>query len=176
MVNQGAAACQIELKPEEKGREAADKPKSAGNPTDLTSQGQRRLRRIISGGLRGHQNFLIGQVRWRRSLRDKSQLEVVDNPVHHGIVGEEGDDLHRGAALDTGQGVNFVHFADHLGPALGREAPELVESRVPPGKQTFCPFGAEKLLADKIRPFGSSRARRGILPYQDGITTALRAS
>jgi len=62
MVNQGAAACQIELKPEEKGREAADKPKSAGNPTGLSLREKRGSRRILRGCFSGHQDFLIGQV------------------------------------------------------------------------------------------------------------------
>jgi hypothetical protein len=33
-------------------------------------------------------------MRERESRRDKGQLEVVDDPVHHGRVGEEGDDPH----------------------------------------------------------------------------------
>jgi len=41
----------------------------------------------------------------------------MDDPVHHGIVGEESDDLHRGAALDTGQGIHLKDFSDHLCPA-----------------------------------------------------------
>ena len=34
-------------------------------------------------------------MRRRRSLRDRRQLEVIDDLVHYGMVGEEGDDLHR---------------------------------------------------------------------------------
>jgi len=56
-------------------------------------------------------------MRGRRSFCHKGQLEVMDDPVHHGIVGEESDDLHRGAALDTGQGIHLKDFSDHLCPA-----------------------------------------------------------
>jgi len=65
-------------------------------------------------------------MRRRGSLRDKRQLEVVDDAVHRGIVGEEGDDLHRAAALGADHRVNLIDFADHLGPALGRDRAELL--------------------------------------------------
>jgi len=42
---------------------------------------------------------------------------VIDDHVHYGIVGEEGDDLHHRTALRTQQRVNFINFADHLSPA-----------------------------------------------------------
>jgi len=69
---------------------------------------------------------LISEARRRRPLRDKGQLEVVDDAVHHGIVGEESDDLHRAPALRTDQRVNLIDLTDHLGPALGGDGPELV--------------------------------------------------
>jgi hypothetical protein len=50
---------------------------------------------------------------------------VVDDALHYGIVCKEWDDLHRAAAAETSQGIHLVHFSDLLGPALGREAPEL---------------------------------------------------
>jgi len=53
----------------------------------------------------------------RRSLGDKCQLKVLDDPVHHGIVCDEGDDLHVSSALSTNQRVDFKNFADHLCPA-----------------------------------------------------------
>jgi hypothetical protein len=59
-------------------------------------------------------------------LGDKCQFEVADDFVDHGIVGQEGDDLHRGAALRTDRGVDFIDFADHLGPALGGAGPQLL--------------------------------------------------
>ncbi|MFP4083251.1 MAG: hypothetical protein ACLFVG_10940 [Candidatus Aminicenantes bacterium] len=46
-------------------------------------------------------------MRRRRSLGDKCQLEVVDDPVHHGIVGEEGDDAHLAATSGTEQRVDL---------------------------------------------------------------------
>ena len=69
---------------------------------------------------------MISDARRRRPLRDKGQLEVVDDAVHHGIVGEESDDLHRAPALRTDQRVNLIDLADHLGPALGREEAGLI--------------------------------------------------
>ena len=62
----------------------------------------------------------------RRPFGLKFQLEMMDYPVHHGIVGEERDDLHRGTALGTEEGINFIDFADHPGLALGRRTPELL--------------------------------------------------
>jgi len=56
-------------------------------------------------------------MRWGRSLSNKAQLEVVDDFVHNRIVGEESDDLHCPPALRTDQGVDFIDFANHLGPA-----------------------------------------------------------
>ena len=68
----------------------------------------------------GHQNFLIGQVRWRRSIRDKNQPDhVFPHPL----------------------GLRFC-----FGPDLAVD----VEAGVTPGKQTFRPFRAQKLLADKV--------------------------
>jgi len=51
---------------------------------------------------------------------------MIDDPVHHGIVGEESDDLHRGAALRADHRVNLIDLADHLGPALGGDGPQLI--------------------------------------------------
>jgi len=43
---------------------------------------KRRSRKIFAAGFGGHQNFLIGDVRWGRLVRGKCQLEVVDNPIN----------------------------------------------------------------------------------------------
>jgi hypothetical protein len=104
----------------------AREARSAENQPDFSSRSKRESRKIFSGGLGSHQDFLISSLRRRGPLRDKGQLEVVDDPVQHGIVGEESDDLHRGAALGAGQGIHLVHLADHFGPAFGRETPELL--------------------------------------------------
>jgi hypothetical protein len=48
--------------------------------------GKRKLRKIFTGCLSGHQMLLIGEVRRGRLVCDEGQLEVIDNPVHHGVV------------------------------------------------------------------------------------------
>ena len=63
---------------------------------------------------------------WRGPFRDERQLQVVDDFVHHGIVGEEGDDAHLAAAFGAGQRIDLIDLADHLGPAFGGETPEFV--------------------------------------------------
>ena len=70
-------------------------------------------------------------MRRRRPLRDKGQLKVVDDAVHHGIVGEESDDLHRPSALRTDHRVHLIDFADHCRPALGRDGLELLLATPP---------------------------------------------
>ena len=106
--------------------EPADKAKGVGNPADLSSGAKRESRRIFGGGLSGHEKLLISELGRRRPLRHKGQVEVADDPVHYGIVGDEGDDPHPAAALRTDQRIHLVDLADHLGPALGRDRPELL--------------------------------------------------
>lgn len=57
-----------------------------------------------------------------RSLRDKCQLEVIDDAVNHGIVGDEGDDAHLSTALRADQRVDFKNLADHLCPFAARDS------------------------------------------------------
>jgi hypothetical protein len=59
----------------------------------------------------------MDRVRRGRSLCDKSQLEVADDAVHHGIIGEEGDDAHLAAALRANHRIYFIHLPYHLCPA-----------------------------------------------------------
>jgi len=59
--------------------------------------------------------------RTRRSLCDKGQLEMLDDPVHHGIVCGEGNDAHLAAALGTEQRIDFKDFPYHFGPAAARD-------------------------------------------------------
>ena len=64
---------------------------------------RRELCGIFRGGLSGHQDFLIGDMRRRGPVRKEGELEVVDDPVHHGVIRAESDDLHLSATL-AGQG------------------------------------------------------------------------
>jgi len=48
---------------------------------------------MFGRGLGSHQKLLISDSRRRRPLRDKGQLEVVDDAIDHGEIGEESDDL-----------------------------------------------------------------------------------
>ena len=54
---------------------------------------------MFDRGLCGHQVFLEGCLERRGLRRDKGQLQVVDDPVHHGEIREEGADLHPPSAL-----------------------------------------------------------------------------
>ena len=63
----------------------------------------------------------------RRGLgRHERQLQVIDDAVHHGMLREEGDDLHPAAALGADHRVHLIDLPDHGRPALGRKAPELL--------------------------------------------------
>ena len=42
---------------------------------------------------------------------------MVDDAAHHGIVGEESDDLHGAAALRAEHRIGFIDFADELSVA-----------------------------------------------------------
>jgi hypothetical protein len=66
---------------------------------------------------------------------------VVNDAVHHGIVGQKSDE----------QWPDHV-FSQPLGlvSGLGSDLVMNIKSRVPPGEDAVCPFGAEKLVADKI--------------------------
>jgi len=60
---------------------------------------------------------LIGDVRWGRLVRGKCKLEVVNDAIDYGEIGEESDDPHHAAALRADHRINFIDFTDHLGPA-----------------------------------------------------------
>ena len=53
----------------------------------------------------------------RRLVRDERQLKMVDDPVDHREIRNEGDDAHLAAAFGAGHRVHFINLADHLGPA-----------------------------------------------------------
>jgi len=56
-----------------------------------------------------------------RLRRHKPKLQVIDDPVHGGIIGDEGHDLHLTSAFGAEEGVDLIDFPDHLRPALGRD-------------------------------------------------------
>jgi len=59
----------------------------------------------------------------RRGLRRRErQLQMIDYPIHDGNLRDEGDDLHPAAALGAGHRINFIDLPDHLRPALGGDA------------------------------------------------------
>jgi hypothetical protein len=53
--------------------------------------------RNIHGDLGGNQDFLVGDIKGRAPLRDEGQLEVINDAVRRGMVGEEREELHRAA-------------------------------------------------------------------------------
>lgn len=58
-------------------------------------------------------NLQVGDMKGKRSFRDKRQLEMVYNPVGHGIGGQESDALHHASALAADQeGVNDYLFPE----------------------------------------------------------------
>jgi len=48
-----------------------------------------------------------------RSLCDKGQLVVVDDPVHHGLVSDEDDDRHFSLPSGARQEINLIDFSCH---------------------------------------------------------------
>jgi hypothetical protein len=70
----------------------------------------------------------MGEV-WRgRSLGDKGELEVADDPINHGVISEESDDLHLSAALGADHRINLISFGGLS--AFIPEAPNLSASSV----------------------------------------------
>ncbi len=116
--------CHVKSGIAQAGQKALEALKGAGNQLDRF-RARRELGKIFGRRLRGHQEFLVSDVRRRGSLCDKCQLEMIDDPVDHGIVCQEGNDLHLSAALRADQRIHLVDFADHLGPACGGDGPEL---------------------------------------------------
>jgi len=57
----------------------------------------------------------------RRLLRHESKLQVVDDPIDHLIVREEGDDLHPASALGAKHRIDLIDLADRDRPAFGRD-------------------------------------------------------
>ncbi len=79
------------------------------------------------------------------SLCDKCQLEVLDDPVDHRIVGDESDDAHPDLASRAEEWVHFVDFSYHLcPPAAGDHV-----SRNVPGLAVKASYPIRKELAQK---------------------------
>jgi hypothetical protein len=98
-------------------------PKISRTPPSCS---RRKSWKIIGRSLGIQEEFLRDDVRRGRSLRDKCQLKVMDDPVHHGIIHNKSDDLHLSSALITNQRVYFVHFSYHLCPAPVRDSRTLL--------------------------------------------------
>jgi hypothetical protein len=64
---------------------------SVENRPDLPLQARNPSRKIVGRGIDNHK-ILKGTLR-RRPLRDECQTQMVDDPVHNGILCEEGDDI-----------------------------------------------------------------------------------
>jgi len=96
------------------------------NRLDLRLRARERSRKIFDWGIGNHEEILKGTLR-RRPLRNERQLQVIDDPVHDGMVRDEGDDLHpaalmepltllheycKAAAFRTDHGVDLVDLPD----------------------------------------------------------------
>lgn len=88
--------------------------------------------------LGSHKKLLINDVWRRRLLCNKGELEVVDDPVHHGIVGDEGDDAHLAATSGTEQRIDFKDLPNHLSPAFGRHNSNIFFNNKWKGKRKGC--------------------------------------
>jgi len=60
--------------------------------------------------------------KWRSSGLRSFVVEMVQDSTDDARLGDEGEDLHLGPALATGQGVDLVVAVDELGPSSGQSA------------------------------------------------------
>lgn len=70
--------------------------------------------------------LLVGDPGRMGLVGDERQLEVIDDSIDDGIIGEESYDLHRAPTLRAEERVDLVHLTDHLSPALRRDGAELL--------------------------------------------------
>jgi len=82
--------------------------------------------KIVRSLLGRHQGDLLEDMGGRRLLGNEAQLQMVDDPVHGGIIGDKGDDLHHSPALRAKHRVHFVNLANHLRPTFRRDAPHFL--------------------------------------------------
>lgn len=59
-----------------------------------------------------------------RFVRNEAELQMVDDTIHHGEIGEESDDAHLATAFGADHRVYLKDLADHLSPAFGRAESE----------------------------------------------------
>ena len=92
---------------------------------------------------------------------------MVDNPVHGGIIGDEGDDLHHSPAFGAGHRVHLIDLPDHGRPTFGR-----VEiNAVPEGLDDGDNAGLERrpgrnLQIEEKRPLGTAAKIPQELPLE----------
>ena len=67
-----------------------------------------RCSKIFPALLGRRERNLLEDMRKRRLRGDERQLQMIDNPVHNGILRDESDDLHRPPALGADHGVNLI--------------------------------------------------------------------
>jgi len=84
---------------------------------------------------------------------------MVDDSVHHGEIGEEGNDFHPALAFGTDEWVDFINLADHLGPAPAGNPrtsllndPELVAFWLFPPSLPPMSIGVEAEVANRQLP------------------------
>ena len=65
-----------------------------------------------------HLEFLLDDLRGRRSFGMESELEVSDDLIDDFMILDKGDHFHLSAALRTDQRIDFKDFPYHLSPAL----------------------------------------------------------
>ena len=100
----------------------ANDRKIALKTQDLSPLMKSLISKILRRLLGCHQGDLLDDARRRRLLRYKRQLEMVDDPVHGGIIHDESDDFHRATAFGANHRIDLVDFPDHRRPALGWDA------------------------------------------------------
>ena len=148
------------------------------NRLDLRLRARERSRKIFDWGIGNHEEILKGTLR-RRPLRNERQLQVIDDPVHDGMVRDEGDDLHpaalmepltllheycKAAAFRTDHGVDLVDLPDQ-----GSASPSSM--RLPnQGRPALGGETAEFLLDDSER-----RRRKARLPDLSPVGVRVQA-
>jgi hypothetical protein len=108
------------------GRPGRTIPAAARSSSGRTSPPSSTIKEHIRPGDRGKTDRKFGLPAkllkdglGRELLRREGQLEMVDDAVDDGGLGEKRDDLHHASAAGAFHGVDLVDLADHGCPALG---------------------------------------------------------